>query len=208
MDINNKRISATPRSKYTSYAGIGNYTSNSSSGNFNSSNYLKLSGEETQTVEGDVAFTGDVIAYTDNPEAGDVTLPIASENTLGCVKVGEGLNVDGYGVITIDPYYVGSGGSGNIPDWVTDTKPNVSYFTNDANYLKSTDNITANKLGTTTIGNTAKGIYLDNGTPMPLSATVGSASIPVYINGGLPTVCTSINLNAASATKLLNSRSL
>ena len=43
---------------------------------------------------------------------------------------------------------------------------------------------------------------------MPLSATVGSASIPVYINGGLPTVCTSINLNAASATKLLNSRSL
>ena len=81
MDINNKRISATPRSKYTSYAGIGNYTSNSSSGNFNSSNYLKLSGSEYQTVDGDVSFTGDVIAKTDNQDAGDVTLPISSENT-------------------------------------------------------------------------------------------------------------------------------
>ncbi len=40
------------------------------------------------------------------------------------------------------------------------------------------------KLGTATIGSTAKPIYLNAGTPTALSATVGASNRPVYLNAG------------------------
>lgn len=42
----------------------------------------------------------------------------------------------------------------------------------------------ASKLGTTTIGGTAKGIYLNAGVATPMSATVGATNRPVYMNAG------------------------
>lgn len=45
------------------------------------------------------------------------------------------------------------------------------------------------KLGTATVGGTAKGIYLNAGTPTVMSATVGSATLPVYMNAGTITAC-------------------
>ena len=48
---------------------------------------------------------------------------------------------------------------------------------------------TATKLGTATVGGTAKGIYLNAGTPTAMSATVGSATLPVYMNAGTITAC-------------------
>ena len=43
---------------------------------------------------------------------------------------------------------------------------------------------TATKLGTATVGGTAKPIYLNGGTATALSATVGSATRPVYLDAG------------------------
>ena len=49
---------------------------------------------------------------------------------------------------------------------------------------------TANKLGSSTVGGTAKPIYLNSGTATACSSTVGSATQPVYMNGGTITACT------------------
>lgn len=63
----------------------------------------------------------------------------------------------------------------------------------------------ASKLGSTTIGGSAKPIYLSSGTPTACSATVGSATVPVHMNAGTITQCSttlgvSITGNAATAT--------
>lgn len=64
---------------------------------------------------------------------------------------------------------------------------------------------TATKLGSTTIGGTAKPIYLSSGTATACSATVGSSTVPVYMSSGTITQCSttlgvSITGNAATAT--------
>lgn len=64
---------------------------------------------------------------------------------------------------------------------------------------------TASKLGTSTVGGTAQGIYLSNGSPTAVSGTVGSATVPVYMSNGVITQCnTTLGVNisgsAASAT--------
>lgn len=47
----------------------------------------------------------------------------------------------------------------------------------------------ANKLGTATVGGTAKPIYLNGGTPTSLSATAGGTAKPVYLSAGTITAC-------------------
>lgn len=49
---------------------------------------------------------------------------------------------------------------------------------------------TATKLGTSTVGGTAKPIYLNNGAATALSSTVGSATQPVYMDAGTIKACT------------------
>lgn len=63
----------------------------------------------------------------------------------------------------------------------------------------------ATKLGSSTVGGTAKPIYLSAGTATACSATVGSSTVPVYMNAGTITQCSttlgvSITGNAATAT--------
>lgn len=63
----------------------------------------------------------------------------------------------------------------------------------------------ATKLGSSTVGGTAKPIYLSAGTATACSATVGSSTVPVYMNSGTITQCSttlgvSITGNAATAT--------
>lgn len=72
---------------------------------------------------------------------------------------------------------------------------------------------TASKLGSTTIGGSAKPIYLSSGTPTACSATVGSSTVPVYMSSGTITQCSttlgvSITGNAATATTASNSNNL
>ena len=63
---------------------------------------------------------------------------------------------------------------------------------------------TASRLGSTTVGGSAKPIYLSSGAPTACSATVGSSKLPVYMNKGEITQCSttlgvSITGNAATA---------
>lgn len=101
LTINNRRIDATPRSKYKKYNGNFNamYGSGGGSGTINTSNFVKLKGETSQTIEGTVSSTGDVVAYVANPDAGDIKLPIASVSALGCIKVGENLTISDDGTL-------------------------------------------------------------------------------------------------------------
>lgn len=59
MDITSNRIAATPRSKYTKY-GYGGNNISVGGANVNLSNYVKLKGATSQTIEGNVGATGDI----------------------------------------------------------------------------------------------------------------------------------------------------
>lgn len=71
----------------------------------------------------------------------------------------------------------------------------------------------ATKLGSSTVGGTAKPIYLSSGTATACSATVGSSTVPVYMSAGTITQCSttlgvSITGNAATATTATNATQL
>ena len=47
----------------------------------------------------------------------------------------------------------------------------------------------ATRLGTATVGGTARGIWLDGGAPKPMNVTVGSRTQPVYVSAGTMMAC-------------------
>lgn len=121
MEITSNRIPATPRSKYASYgvAATNNVTSNNQS-NVNFDNYVKLTGETEQTIEGDVLATGDIVAYSTGNK--DLELPIASKDALGCIKVGENLSIGSDGTLNADAGGVSSWNElTDKPELLTDT---------------------------------------------------------------------------------------
>lgn len=63
---------------------------------------------------------------------------------------------------------------------------------------------TASKLGNTTVGGTAKPIYLSSGVATACSSTVGSSNKPTYLNNGTITACSS---TVGSATQPVYMRS-
>lgn len=116
MDITSNRIPATPRSKYARYGyGSNNISVSGGGGNANidTSNFVKLKGQTSQSIEGAVAATGDIIAYQTNPEAGDFQFPIASTDALGTIKVGSGLKINEDGILSVD----GEIGGGGVSSW-------------------------------------------------------------------------------------------
>ena len=77
-----------------------------------------------------------------------------------------------------------------------------------ANYATS-----AGKLGSTSVGGSTKPFYLLGGVATPFTATVGSTTLPMYMNAGSLTVCgtsldVSVTGNAATATKLATARTI
>ncbi len=117
MEITSKRIDAKPRSKYKRYNGynISSSTDNNgggSSGGMNLSNVVLLSGRTSQIVQGELGASGDIIAYATKEH--DITLPIASTDALGAIKVGSGLTIND-GVLSV----TGStgGGTGTVSEW-------------------------------------------------------------------------------------------
>lgn len=71
------------------------------------------------------------------------------------------------------------GGEVDLSSYLTKTDASSTYAT-----TTQLTNGSVTKLGTTTIGETAKPIYLNAGTPTALSATVGSYELPVYLHAG------------------------
>lgn len=113
MDIVSNRISATPRSKYHKY-NYGSSTTNVSGGgsaNIDTSNFVKLKGQTSQTIEGNVLATGDMVAYATTDY--DITLPIASADALGTIKVGNGLVISEDGTISVSSEI----GGGGVSSW-------------------------------------------------------------------------------------------
>ena len=113
MEILSNRISATPRSKYVRYGYGDTYISgsgNSGSANVDLSNYVKLTGETEQTIEGNVLATGDLIAYATGQSTENY--PIASSTALGMIKVGKNLTIDEDGTLNAQ-----AGGEGGVSSW-------------------------------------------------------------------------------------------
>lgn len=134
MEILSNRISATPRSKYVRYGYGDTYISgsgNSGSANVDLSNYVKLTGETEQTIEGNVLATGDLIAYATGQSTENY--PIASSTALGMIKVGKNLTIDEDGTLNAQ-----AGGEGGVSSWndLTD-KPELL---TDENIQKWNDN--------------------------------------------------------------------
>lgn len=95
VNITTNRIPATPRSKYHKY-GIAstNGTASSNGGGTASvdlTNYVKLTGETEQTIEGNVLATGDLVAYSTGQSTENY--PIASSTAVGMIKVGANLTI-------------------------------------------------------------------------------------------------------------------
>lgn len=112
MEINVNRISATPRSPYKKYYYGGGTTINSGgNATIDTSNFVWLNGRTSQTIEGNVGATGDVIAYQTTEH--DITLPIASSDALGTIKVGSGLTITEDGTLNV----TGSTGGSGKAEW-------------------------------------------------------------------------------------------
>lgn len=115
MEIINKRIDAKPRSKYIRNSYVSSYYSGGNSGNgtsIDTSNFVWLNGRTSQLIEGNVGATGDVIAY--QTEEHDITLPIASNDALGTIKIGSGLTITEDGTLNVTGSTGGgTGGTGN-----------------------------------------------------------------------------------------------
>lgn len=113
MEINVNRISATPRSKYKKYYYGGGGTTINSGGNttIDTSNFVWLNGRTSQTISGNVGATGDVVAYQTTEH--DITLPIASTDALGTIKVGSGLTITEDGTLNVTGSTGGGTGGGN-----------------------------------------------------------------------------------------------
>ena len=118
MDITSSRIAATPRSKYHKYGYGGSNISVSGGSNVDLSNYVKLAGEESQTIEGNVGATGDIVAYSTNEIK--EKYPIASPTALGTIKVGENLIITDDGTLNAE--------AGGASGW-NDIKDKPSTFT-------------------------------------------------------------------------------
>lgn len=115
MEIVNKRIDAKPRSKYIRNSYVSSYYSGGGNGgngtSIDTSNFVWLNGRTDQLISGNVGATGDVIAYQTAEH--DITLPIASNDALGTIKVGSGLTITEEGVLSV----TGSTGGSGKAEW-------------------------------------------------------------------------------------------
>lgn len=129
----------------------------------------------------------------------------ASSNTSIAINYRGGSGSNTSAAITDYRFYNGQGSYSNV-NLVADS------FTGSL-IGNATTATTATKLGSSTIGGTAKPIYLSSGTATACSATVGSSTVPVYMSSGTITQCSttlgiSITGNAATATTASNSNNL
>jgi hypothetical protein len=126
----------------------------------------------------------------------------ASSNTLIAINYRGGSGSNTSAAITEYRFYNGQG-----------SYSNVNILANSFTGSLIGNASSATKLGSSTVGGTAKPIYLSSGTATACSATVGSSTVPVYMSAGTITQCSttlgvSITGNAATATTATNSTQL
>lgn len=118
----------------------------------------------------------------------------ASSNTFVAINYRGGSGSNTSAAITEYRFYNGQG-----------SYSNVNILANSFTGSLIGNASSATKLGSSTVGGTAKPIYLSSGTATACSATVGSSTVPVYMSAGTITQCSttlgvSITGNAATAT--------
>lgn len=147
---------------------------------------------------GTVKASKDVIAFATS-DADDL-IAIATTDMYGLVKIdGTTIKVNSSGQI-----YAAGGGSTVSASASYTSGTSIGTVTIDG--TKTTFYV-PNKVGTSTVGGTAKPIYLSSGTPTACSSTVGGTSKPVYMSSGTVTAC-SATVGSASLPVYMSSGSL
>lgn len=142
---------------------------------------VKLGAVEYASVEGIVSLP----AYPTSLPASDVYAwaKAATKPSYAWSEItSKPTTLGGYG-ITDAPTKTGGGASGT---WGINVTGNAATAT------------VASKLGTATVGGTARGIYLNAGVATAMSATVGNSGLPVYMNAGTITACSNTFLTSAN----------
>lgn len=147
---------------------------------------------------GTVKASKDVIAFATS-DADDL-IAIATTDMYGLVKIdGTTIKVNSSGQI-----YSAGGGSTVSASASYTSGTSIGTITIDG--TKTTFYV-PNKVGTSTVGGTAKPIYLSSGTPTACSSTVGGTSKPVYMSSGTVTAC-SATVGSASLPVHMSSGSI
>ena len=147
---------------------------------------------------GTVKASKDVIAFATS-DADDL-IAIATTDMYGLVKIdGTTIKVNSSGQI-----YAAGGGSTVSASASYTSGTSIGTVTIDG--TKTTFYV-PNKVGTSTVGGTARPIYLSSGTPTACSSTVGGTSKPVYMSSGTVTAC-SATVGSASLPVYMSSGSL
>lgn len=147
---------------------------------------------------GTVKASKDVIAFATS-DADDL-IAIATTDMYGLVKIdGTTIKVNSSGQI-----YAAGGGSTVSASASYTSGTSIGAITIDG--TKTTFYV-PNKVGTSTVGGTAKPIYLSSGTPTACSSTVGGTSKPVYMSSGTVTAC-SATVGSASLPVYMSSGSI
>ena len=147
---------------------------------------------------GTVKASKDVIAFATS-DADDL-IAIATTDMYGLVKIdGSTIKVNSSGQI-----YSAGGGSTVSASASYTSGTSIGAITIDG--TKTTFYV-PNKVGTSTVGGTAKPIYLSSGTPTACSSTVGGTSKPVYMSSGAITACTA-TVGSASLPVYMSSGSI
>lgn len=147
---------------------------------------------------GTVKASKDVIAFATS-DADDL-IAIATTDMYGLVKIdGTTIKVNSSGQI-----YAAGGGSTVSASASYTSGTSIGAITIDG--TKTTFYV-PNKVGTSTVGGTARPIYLSSGTPTACSSTVGGTSKPVYMSSGTVTAC-SATVGSASLPVYMSSGSI
>ena len=147
---------------------------------------------------GTVKASKDVVAFATS-DADDL-IAIATTDMYGLVKIdGTTIKVNSSGQI-----YAAGGGSTVSASASYTSGTSIGAITIDG--TKTTFYV-PNKVGTSTVGGTAKPIYLSSGTPTACSSTVGGTSKPVYMSSGTVTAC-SATVGSASLPVYMSSGSI
>lgn len=147
---------------------------------------------------GTVKASKDVIAFAASDT--DDLIAIATTDMYGLVKIdGTTIKVNSSGQI-----YSAGGGSTVSASASYTSGTSVGTITIDGS---KTTFYVPNKVGTSTVGGTARPIYLSSGTPTACNSTVGGTSKPVYMSSGTVTAC-SATVGSASLPVYMSSGSL
>lgn len=147
---------------------------------------------------GTVKASKDVVAFATS-DADDL-IAIATTDMYGLVKIdGTTIKVNSSGQI----YAAGGGSTVSVSASYT-SGTSIGTITIDG--TKTTFYV-PNKVGTSTVGGTARPIYLSSGTPTACSSTVGGTSKPVYMSSGTVTAC-SATVGSASLPVYMSSGGL